>query len=150
MTGQCAIRNAFVVVVGLGGVGSHATNMLARAGVGRLRLVDFDNVTESSLNRNACAWCADVGLPKVEVCRQYFADVLPPPHKTVETVNQMFTVEAAAELLGGQPDYVVDAIDGTNTKAALIPELRRPQAADHHLRRCRRRDGFCRWGDIDE
>ena len=109
-----------MVVVGLDGVGSHTTNMLARAGVGRLRLVDFDNVTVSSLNRNACARRADVGLPKVEVCRQYFADVLPPPHQTVETVNRMFTAEAAAELLGGQPDYVVDAIDDTNTKAALI------------------------------
>jgi tRNA A37 threonylcarbamoyladenosine dehydratase len=43
--GQQAIRRAFVVVVGVGGVGSHAAHMLARAGVGRLRLVDFDNVT---------------------------------------------------------------------------------------------------------
>ncbi|MFN9983223.1 MAG: ThiF family adenylyltransferase, partial [bacterium] len=50
-----SICQSSVVVVGLGGVGSHAANMLARAGVGYLRLIDFDQVTLSSLNRHACA-----------------------------------------------------------------------------------------------
>lgn len=59
------VRPAFVVVVGLGGVGSHAAHMLARSGVGRLRVIDFDQVTLSSLNRHAVATLADVGLPKV-------------------------------------------------------------------------------------
>jgi tRNA A37 threonylcarbamoyladenosine dehydratase len=53
--GQKKIGEAFVIVVGLGGVGSHAAHMLARAGIGKLRLVDFDQVTLSSLNRHAIA-----------------------------------------------------------------------------------------------
>jgi len=62
---QRVICSSFVVVVGLGGVGSHAAHMLLRGGVGRLRLIDFDQVTLSSLNRHAVATRADVGTPKV-------------------------------------------------------------------------------------
>ena len=70
--GQGQLKDAFVVVVGLGGVGSHCAHMLARSGVGRLRLVDFDQVSLSSLNRHAVATHADVGRPKVGA-------VTPPP-----------------------------------------------------------------------
>lgn len=63
-TGQARVCGAFVVVVGLGGVGSHAASMLLRSGVGRLRVIDFDQVTLSSLNRSAVAERSDVGLPK--------------------------------------------------------------------------------------
>lgn len=59
------VRGARVVVVGCGGVGSYAALMLARSGVSQLRLVDFDYVTLSSLNRHATAVLADVGTPKV-------------------------------------------------------------------------------------
>jgi len=53
-----------VIVVGLGGVGSHAVNMLVRSGVARVRLIDFDQVTLSSLNRHAIAALGDVGQSK--------------------------------------------------------------------------------------
>ncbi|KIJ50637.1 hypothetical protein M422DRAFT_27235 [Sphaerobolus stellatus SS14] len=59
------IRGGFVVVVGCGGVGSHAAVMLVRSGVAKIRLVDFDYVTLSSLNRHAAAGLSDVGTPKV-------------------------------------------------------------------------------------
>ncbi|CAN0387191.1 unnamed protein product, partial [Hapterophycus canaliculatus] len=59
------IRESLVIVVGLGGVGSHAAHMLARSGVKRLRVIDFDQVSLSSLNRHAVATWADVGHPKV-------------------------------------------------------------------------------------
>ena len=62
--GMDKITNASVLVIGLGGVGSHTAHMLARAGVQYLRLVDFDQVTLSSLNRHAVATLKDVGLPK--------------------------------------------------------------------------------------
>ena len=62
-----AIRGTFVVVVGLGGVGSHAAHMLARSGVGAMRVIDFDQVSLSSLNRHAVASLRDVGRPKSEV-----------------------------------------------------------------------------------
>ena len=64
LEGQSKICDSFVVVVGLGGVGSHCAHMLLRAGVGRLRLVDFDQVSLSSLNRHCLATREDVGTPK--------------------------------------------------------------------------------------
>jgi tRNA threonylcarbamoyladenosine dehydratase len=63
--GVSRVRAASVVIVGCGGVGSRAAVMLARSGVGKLRLIDFDYVTLSSLNRHATAALADVGTPKV-------------------------------------------------------------------------------------
>lgn len=116
--GQKALSEAFVVVVGLGGVGSHAAHMMARAGVGKLRLIDFDNLTLSSLNRHAVGTRDDVGRPKVEVCQRHFHDVL--PTLEIEAINSMFTQDHAESLLAGNPDYVIDAIDDINTKADLV------------------------------
>jgi len=64
--GQLKVAGSFVVVIGLGGVGSHAAHMLLRSGVGKLRLVDFDQVSLSSLNRHVNAKRSDVGTPKAE------------------------------------------------------------------------------------
>ena len=63
-SGFSELQKSFVIVVGLGGVGSHAANMLVRSGVGSIRLIDFDQVTLSSLNRHALASMADVGTSK--------------------------------------------------------------------------------------
>ncbi len=59
------------------GVGSHAAHLLLRSGVGRLRLIDFDQVTLSSLNRHAVATRADVGIPKATCLQRHFQDILP-------------------------------------------------------------------------
>lgn len=61
----------------LQGVGSHAAHLLLRSGVGKLRLVDFDQVTLSSLNRHAVAVRADVGIPKATCLQQHFKQILP-------------------------------------------------------------------------
>jgi tRNA A37 threonylcarbamoyladenosine dehydratase len=100
------------------GVGSHAAHMLLRSGVGRLRLIDFDQVTLSSLNRHAVATRADVGTSKAACLARHFAAIM--PEARVEAVGAMFTAEAAAELLEGAPDFVLDAIDNIDTKAALL------------------------------
>ncbi|QRV85061.1 ubiquitin-protein ligase molybdopterin-converting factor [Ceratobasidium sp. AG-Ba] len=71
------VRGGRVVIVGCGGVGSWAAVMLMRSGVSHLRLIDFDMVTLSSLNRHAVATLADVGVPKVTACKNYFARVAP-------------------------------------------------------------------------
>ncbi|EGD73731.1 mitochondrion protein [Salpingoeca rosetta] len=115
---QQKLEQSFIVVVGLGGVGSHAAHMLARAGVGRLRLVDFDNVTLSSLNRHAVATRDDVGRPKVVACAEHFADIVPTCE--VDPRVEMFTADVADELLSGRPCFVVDAIDDVNTKVDLL------------------------------
>lgn len=112
------VRNAFVVVVGVGGVGSHAAALLARNGVGRLRIIDFDQVSLSSLNRHAVAMRADVGEPKVDVLKRYLAEIA--PFVEVQVVRALYSEENADELLAGSPDFVLDCIDNITTKAHLL------------------------------
>ena len=112
------LQNKLMVVVGLGGVGSHAAHMLARVGATHLRLIDFDLVSLSSLNRNALATLHDVGIPKVEAIRYRILQIL--PWIQIESVNEMFRESNAEELLQGNPAYVLDCIDDISTKAALI------------------------------
>jgi tRNA A37 threonylcarbamoyladenosine dehydratase len=112
------VQEAFIIVVGLGGVGSHAANMLARIGVQHLRLIDFDQVSLSSLNRNALSTLQDVGISKVEAMKNRILEII--PWCRIEVVNEMFKGSNAAELLQGNPTYVLDCIDDISTKAALI------------------------------
>jgi tRNA threonylcarbamoyladenosine dehydratase len=80
-------------------VGSHAAQMLVRAGVGKVRLVDFDQVSLSSLNRHAVATRADVGLSKAKVLRSRLAAVA--PFVTIEAVTTLFDNDSAPDLLAG-------------------------------------------------
>lgn len=112
------LRRSLVVVVGLGGVGSHAAVALARAGLGRLRLVDFDTVSPSSLNRSAFARREDVGKPKVEVLAGFIRAI--DPELQVEAMPLFFHEDTAAEVLAGRPDFVIDAIDSVTPKLALL------------------------------
>lgn len=116
------LRNSFVIVVGCGGVGSHCTAALARSGVSRIRLIDFDQVTLSSLNRHAVATLADVGTSKVHCLRKRLQAIT--PWVRFDLQNQLFSAKAADELLapweGRKPDYIVDAIDNIDSKVALL------------------------------
>ncbi|TDZ61963.1 tRNA threonylcarbamoyladenosine dehydratase [Colletotrichum sidae] len=118
------LRNSFVIVVGCGGVGSHCTAALARSGVSKIRLIDFDQVTLSSLNRHAVATLADVGIPKVQCL--YRRQIAITPWAKFDLRNQKFEKDVSEELLapwaedGQKPDYVVDAIDNIDTKVALL------------------------------
>jgi tRNA A37 threonylcarbamoyladenosine dehydratase len=116
--GFARLRAARAVVVGLGGVGSHAAVALARAGIGSLRLVDFDAIGESSLNRHAIALPGDVGRPKVEVVAAFLARLR--PELTVETSLSFFHRDTADDVLAGPPDVVLDAIDSLNPKVELL------------------------------
>ncbi|EFN56689.1 hypothetical protein CHLNCDRAFT_21979 [Chlorella variabilis] len=132
---QKRIGGSFVVVVGLGGVGSHAAHLLLRSGVGRLRLIDFDQVTLSSLNRHCLATRADVGLPKAACLARHFRGAPMPwlpllrldilPEAAVEARVEMYTQEGEEALLAGAPDFVLDAIDNIDTKVALLAACRR-------------------------
>lgn len=120
--GLAKLRSSFIIVVGCGGVGSHATAALARSGVSKIRLIDFDQVTLSSLNRHAVATLADVGTPKVHCIRKRLEQITPWTH--FDCRNELFG-EASAEcqlsaLDGHEPDYVIDAIDNIDSKVALL------------------------------
>lgn len=112
------IRSAFVAVVGLGGVGSHAAGALARAGVRRLRLADPDVVSWSSLNRHLCATPDDVGRPKAEVVARFLSAVR--PDLLLEVSDHHLTDRDQGGVLDGPPDLVLEAIDDVPAKAALI------------------------------
>lgn len=116
--GTRKVRESFVVVVGAGGVGSWAALMLMRSGVKRIRIIDFDQVTLSSLNRHAVATLEDVGTPKVRCIKNHFKEIA--PFVQVEDCIDLLNADNVDELLGGNPDYVVDAIDNINTKIDLI------------------------------
>ena len=121
--GLAKLRKAFVIVVGCGGVGSHAIAALARSGCGRLRLIDFDQVTLSSLNRHSVAMLADVGTPKVLCLQRRLEQITPWTH--FDCRNELFSQGSAGQQLGpwkdGQkPDYVIDAIDNIDSKVALL------------------------------
>ncbi|KAK0537554.1 hypothetical protein OC842_001607 [Tilletia horrida] len=127
--GMPAIRSAFVIVVGVGGVGSHAALALLRSGIAHLRLIDFDQVSLSSLNRHACATLADVGRSKVHVCAEKLAAIAPWAH--VEPYNELFRASEAKRLLTSprRPDFIIDAIDNIDTKVDLLAF-----AYTHHIR----------------
>ena len=121
------LRKAFVIVVGCGGVGSHAAAGLARSGVSKLRLIDFDQVSLSSLNRHSVATLADVGIPKVLCLQRRLMAVT--PWVRFDLRLQKFEGKAAPELLapweggeasGQKPDFVVDAIDNIDSKVELL------------------------------
>lgn len=120
--GMKSLRSARVCVVGVGGVGSHAAHMLARSGLGALHLIDFDQVTVSSLNRHACAVLEDVGRPKVTVLQEFLRRICPDErYLQIEAEATMFTAATADQLLGGSEwDMVVDCIDDIPTKTALV------------------------------
>ena len=113
-----AIRKADVAVIGLGGVGCHAASALARSGIGSLRLVDFDHLTETSLNRNPLAGSPDCGGYKVDIVADKLRRTC--PDTRIETVTEFFHKDTADSILRPVPDAVVDAIDSLNPKAALL------------------------------
>ena len=114
-----ALRRANVLVVGLGGVGAYAAEMIARAGVGRMTIADADTVNPSNINRQLVALHSTVGKPKAEVLAARLRDINPEIELTV--VNEYIRDERTYELLdSARFDYVVDAIDTLSPKLALI------------------------------
>ncbi|EPS72924.1 hypothetical protein M569_01829, partial [Genlisea aurea] len=115
---QKNVVSSFVVVIGLGGVGSHAASMLLRSGVGKLLLVDFDQVSVSSLNRHAVATREDVGTPKALCLKKHFSKIF--PECQVDAKVLLYDSSTEDEILSGRPDYVLDCIDNIDTKVALL------------------------------
>lgn len=108
-----------VLVVGTGGVGSWTAEMLVRGGVGRLTIVDADNVARSNINRQLPALHSTVGLSKTDVMARRLRDINPELQLTA--LGQYVEAEAAAELLDRlAPDFTIDAIDTVRPKVALL------------------------------
>jgi len=112
-------RAAHVCVVGVGGVGSWTVEALARSAIGRLTLIDLDNVAESNINRQIQALSSTIGMPKIEALRQRIA--LINPYCEVDLVEDFIDPDNLDAMIGSRGfDYVIDAIDGAKAKAALV------------------------------
>lgn len=119
--GLSRLQNAAVMVVGLGAVGGYALEALARSGIGRLVLVDFDVFDESNINRQILALTSTVGQKKTEVARRRVLDIN--PDCIVETRDMFVNAYTLPQLLDIPVDFVVDAIDALNPKCCLMEAL---------------------------
>lgn len=113
------LRQANVLVVGLGGVGAYAAEMIARSGVGRMTIADADTVSATNINRQLIALHSTIGKQKAELMAERLRDINPEIELTV--VNRFIKDDETDALLDSQKfDYVVDAIDTLSPKLALI------------------------------
>lgn len=115
---QEKLTKTCVAVFGLGGVGSFTAEALARAGVGKLVLVDKDIVDETNINRQLYALSSTIGKSKVDVARERIKDIN--ENIEVETYKLFFNEETKDEISLSGVDYIVDAIDTVTAKLALI------------------------------
>ncbi len=117
------LAEAHVCVIGLGGVGSWAVEALARTGIGKLTLIDMDEVCLSNVNRQLHALDGTIGRSKAVLLAERVAKISP---RCVVTVEECFLTESTkARLLAPSFDYIIDAIDATKYKCLLIAEARK-------------------------
>ncbi len=112
------LQKARVAVFGIGGVGGYTVEALARAGIGRIDVIDNDCVSLSNINRQILATHSTVGMPKVEAARKRILDIN--PDCRVVTHQVFYTPETEGQFDFTQYDYIVDAIDTVTGKLALV------------------------------
>ena len=112
------LRNSSVLLVGCGAVGGYALEGLVRAGVGKIRVVDHDVFSESNMNRQILATTNTVGVPKVEAACERAKSIN--PEIQIEPLDILVNPETVSEILDGDFDILVDAIDTLGNKIALL------------------------------
>lgn len=116
-------RSAHICVIGVGGVGSWIVEALARSAIGRITMIDLDNVAESNVNRQIHALTDTIGKAKVTALAERIAQIN--PYCVVREIEDFITPENLDEMIGtGGYDYVIDAIDSVKAKTALIAYCR--------------------------
>lgn len=112
------LRQATVMVLGVGGVGSHCIEALARSGVGKLVLVDNDKVSETNINRQSIAYQSTIGEYKTKLMKDRIWDIN--PVADVVTYEKFILPENLSEFFEKRVDYIVDAIDTVTAKLAVV------------------------------
>ena len=115
---QSRLASAHVLVAGLGGVGSYCAEALARAGVGRLTIIDHDVVSASNINRQLPAFLSTVGQSKADLMAARIRDINPACELTV--IREFLVPETVADIVPADVDFVIDCIDSLNCKVALV------------------------------
>ena len=111
------LKEATVTVLGVGGVGSHCIEALARSGVGHLVLVDHDTVSLTNINRQSIALHSTIGQYKTKVMEAKIADIS--PEISVTTYEEFVLEDNLKQVFAIRPDYIVDAIDTVTAKLAV-------------------------------
>lgn len=111
------LRDRKVILFGVGGVGGHAAEALARSGIGHITLVDNDDVAMSNLNRQAVARVSTIGRAKVEVMKDIIADIN--PECEVTAIRSFLLPENVGDFRLEDYDYILDAIDTISAKICL-------------------------------
>lgn len=122
-TGLEKLKNANILVVGLGGVGSYVAEFLVRAGVGNITIVDGDIVDITNINRQLQALHSTIGLSKVELMKNRLLDIN--PNLNLTELQEFLSPERAYELVSNKYDYVLDCIDSVTPKLNLIIAAKR-------------------------
>ncbi|UOE41261.1 tRNA threonylcarbamoyladenosine dehydratase [Chryseobacterium suipulveris] len=118
------LKNANLLVIGLGGVGSFAAEFLARAGVGKMTIIDGDVVDETNINRQLPALQSTIGKAKADIMEQRLLDIN--PELQLAKRNEFLNPENMEEILESEKfDYVLDCIDSVTPKITLIKTARR-------------------------
>ena len=112
------LRNSRVIVFGVGGVGSYTVEALARSGVGQITMVDFDEISESNINRQLHSLRSTIGKSKIDVMKDRILDIN--PDCKAELVKRLVYDDVAEVLGNNKYDFVVDAIDVIGSKINLI------------------------------
>lgn len=123
VSGLQALQQAHVCVVGIGGVGSWAAEALARSGVGRLTLIDLDDICISNVNRQIHAETETLGQMKVDVMRDRLLRIN--PDCQVQAICDFVTPKNVAELITADFSAVIDAIDSVPAKSAIIAHCKK-------------------------
>ena len=119
----CRFRSAHVCVIGVGGVGSWIVEALARSAIGRITMIDLDNLAESKINRQIRALTETLGQAKVSAMRDRIAQINPTCQVT--EIEDFITSDNLDQMIGAHDfDYVIDAIDNVAAKTALIAYCR--------------------------
>lgn len=116
--GLTRLSDATVMVLGVGGVGSHCIEALARSGVGTLILVDNDRVSQTNINRQSIAYLSTVGEYKTKLMKDRIEDIN--PQAKVYTHEKFVLPENLHEIFDGKVDYIIDAIDTVTAKLAVV------------------------------
>ena len=116
------LQQAKILIFGIGGVGGHTTEALARAGIENFCLVDGDVVSESNINRQIIATTKTVGLPKVDVMKSRILEIN--PDAKVEAKQLFYLPENSQEIDFDAFDYIVDAIDTVSAKLDIIQKAK--------------------------
>lgn len=115
---QKILAEKHVLIIGLGGVGGFAAEALARSGIGKLTLIDFDAVSPSNINRQLIATHSTIGKKKTSLFEQRLKDIN--PQIEINTYENFYRKELNAEIFSEKIDFVVDAIDTVNPKIDLL------------------------------